>query len=217
MNKKNVYIGFDKENNRCLLYKNDDTYINLETKKKVDEGNLQKNTLLPYEKLIEHKGLNLKNIIIKNYKKDCEEDIPIDDVYTGSVLKVKTIYNVKESEKTFNLTPFMQYMALYCGLPFFVDEIRMPETVTYRYSYDIVAKDILLQRLPNRFSEPDYKCLLLNKTIKHKDGILQQGDLIVSETMNSFRDLEECRNISEYCIEMPKKKVMELYMKDKYQ
>ena len=217
MNKKNVYIGFDKENNRCLLYKNEDSYFNLETKEKVDEEKLQKNTLLPYEKLIEHKGLNSKNNIIKNYKKDCEEDIPIDDVYTGSILKVKTIYGTEESNKTFNLTPFIQAMALYCGVPYFINEVRMPETITYRYSYDIVAKDILLQRLPNRFSEPDYKCLMVNKIVKHKDGILQQGDYIVSETMNSFRDFEDCKNISDYCFEMPKKKVLELYMKNKYQ
>ncbi len=72
MNVKNVYIGFIKEQEEVLLYKKDNMFFDLKTKKPVPISQLLENHLFSYSDIIPESSI-WKSKIIKNYEKDREQ------------------------------------------------------------------------------------------------------------------------------------------------
>ena len=101
-------------------------------------------------------------------------------------------------------------MCAYCNIPMINEDWYMPKIIDYKYSYKIIAKDILLQRVDNDNKDPDYICLISNTKISHKDGMLEKGDIIVGPNLKPFKEVIEVEEGL-----MPKDKVMELHIRNR--
>lgn len=210
MKRKNIFIGFNNEMGRCLLYKLDsNSFIDLESNKVYKVDDLLETTILPYERFIKLKGLSSKRKIKKEYQVDANKSISVDDLFIGELGEVTRIYNYKESKSRVNLGPYMQAISLYCGMPLMNELYYVPEHISYEYSYKVVAKDVLLQRIKNKYDDPDYVCLLSNTRIPHNNGRLEVGDVVVG----SIKPFKEKIDVNEKLL--PKNKVMELHMINK--
>ena len=99
MKKSKIFIGFNNNRDRCLLYKIDsNNYLDLENNKKYNITDLLETTILPYQRFINLKGINTKNTIKKKYRLDSEKKLPVDDLYIGQLGEVTRIYDIKESK-----------------------------------------------------------------------------------------------------------------------
>ena len=211
MKKKNIFIGFNKDKERCLLYKIDEnSFVDLETNTKYTVDDLLETTILPYNRFISLKGFASKKKAKKKYQKDANERIRVDELYIGDLGEVTSVYGFKESLTKVNLEPYMQFMCAYCNIPMINEDWYMPKIIDYKYSYKIIAKDILLQRVDNENKDSDYICLISNTKISHKDGMLEKGDIIVGTNLKPFKEVIEVEEKL-----MPKNKVMELHIRNR--
>ena len=211
MKKSKIFIGFNNNRDRCLLYKIDsNNYLDLENNKKYNITDLLETTILPYQRFINLKGINTKNTIKKKYRLDSEKKLPVDDLYIGQLGEVTRIYDVKESLTKFNLGPYLQFMEAYCNMPVIKEDWYVPETVSYKYSYKVLVQDVLLQRIDNKSTDPDYICLLSNTKIPHIDRMLKKEDIIVGPNMKPFKEVIDVKEEL-----LPKNKIMKLHMMNK--
>jgi len=210
LKRKDIFIGFNKDKKRCLLYKLDsNTYIDLESNIVYTVDELLDKTILPYTRFIKLKGFPSKRSIKKHYQEDALKTIPLDDLYIGDLGEVTKIYGYKESQTKFNMAPFIQTMCMYCNMPMINEDWYMPEYVDYKYSYKVIAKDVLLQRIESGYKDPGYICLISNTKISN-DKMLEVGDIVVGNNIKPFKEVIE---VNEELL--PKNKVMELHMNSK--
>lgn len=219
MDKKKVYIGYNNNIERCLLYQKDNnSYIDLETANLYKSDDLILDSLISYNTLVNCKGIATKNNIKKSYQKSENEAIPLKEVFVGNVSEVIEITNIKESKEKVDVTPFYQLMYAYCmpGL-FFNDKIYMPKTVTYDCHSKIILKDRLLRRKNTKTEEKyDYIDLLTGDYYPYNGKMLTKGDIIITGNIKPFSE-EFNINASLFKTKenLSKKKILSIYMDNK--
>lgn len=214
MDKRNVYVGYDNNLKRCLLYKkSEDKYIDIEEAKVYDKSEIKENTLVSYEQLIKSKG-RTKRTIKKNFQKSENELLNIKDIYIGNINKVTEITNVRESKRKIDVTPMYNLMFAYVA-PFLLNQnIKeyMPESVTYDCHSTTLLENRLLRRVKDKYSvEADYIDLISGIKITHTNSMLEPGDLVVPKNrLVSFTDKYPVSDLL-----LPKKKILSIYLENK--
>lgn len=218
MDKKKIYIGYNNNIERCLLYKKDDkTYIDLENSNVYKHNDLILESLISYNKLVSCKGISFKNNIKKNFQKSENENIPLNEVFIGDIREVVKISNIRESKNKVDVTPFYQLMYAYCmpGL-FFNEKVYMPESIIYDCHSKIILPDRLLRRTSTPYDEKfNYFDLLTGDYYPYNDKMLKKGDIIITGNIKSFK---EEFNINANLFnnnELSKKKILSIYMENK--
>lgn len=123
MDRSKVYIGvYISDNQESLFYrKNVNTFYDLKRKKKVSSVEIDKDSLIPYNDIIESKS-NFKGNIIKLYDLDRMEKVYLSRVYIGSSYQISEIIDHKSFGKTvcdasfdtkFKATPIKEKILLF--------------------------------------------------------------------------------------------------------
>ena len=90
-----VYIGYNKDNERCLLYMLDDNiFENLESKKIYTREEIYMSSLVKYRDVIEYSSL-FENSIVERYKESENKLINLKDLYITDLYEISEIKGVE--------------------------------------------------------------------------------------------------------------------------
>lgn len=157
MDKSKVFIGYNQELKRCLLYKkSNNTYLDFEIGKKYKNFEILENTLISYNDLIKLKGYTPKTKVKKEYQKEKERKIPISHIFIGNIYQITEI-----GSKTYT------YLS---------DEIN----------YNFKANPIFLNRLLEKVGYDQYKDLFTEEKFRNGYKF-ERGDFFIPNSKESLR------------------------------
>lgn len=221
MDKKKVYIGYNNKLKRCLLYKkNEKEYLDLEDAKLYKEDDLLDDSLISYDDLIKCKGLSTKHNLMKSFKKDQDEQIPLNELFIGDISEVTGISDIVESKEKIDVSPLYQLMYAYCfkNSINYKDAEYIPLSVSYKCHTKVLYPNRLLRRIETKYADGhDYLDLLTGAYFSYTDKLLQKGDIIVNRNLKTFSEVFDIsKNIFSNETKLRKNKILSIYIKDRF-
>lgn len=188
MNVKNIYIGLTKDQEEVLLYKKDNIFFNLKTKKPISTSMLLEDRLFAYTDIVPTHSMWTSKII-KNYENDRTEMLELKKCFIGN------IYQVDDKE--------VEYKNL--DLPM----IYWGREVTYT-GYLLKPAALLYQKKNHQDRIGDYLDLEtgINYDGKYSYDI---GDYMISNNSCSIVPFQSVFKDTRNKVKMEKRKVLERY------
>lgn len=188
MNVKNIYIGLTKDQEEVLLYKKDNIFFNLKTKKPISTSMLLEDRLFAYTDIVPTRSMWTSKII-KNYENDRTEMLELKKCFIGN------IYQVDDKE--------VEYRNIHLPMIYWGRE------VTYT-GYLLKPAALLYQKKNHQDRMGDYLDLEtgINYDGKHSYDI---GDYMISNDSCTIVPFQSVFKDTRNKVKMEKRKVLERY------
>lgn len=186
MDENKVFVGYNQELERCLLYQNSEhTYIDLETGNNYYDFEILETPRINYNKLVESSKNQSRWKIKREFQKTENEIISLEDVFIGNVHQV---------------TEVLKYAT------------TLDRLLNFGIKYDLKTVPLLYNRLLKRDKFLSYTDLFTGEKYNDKMEIYK-GSFYVPDNRGNLRSFNQI--VGECYTELPKKKILKRYQ-EKY-